>query len=126
MKLARPLALSIALALLAPGAATAMSSKAAPGTTANAITIAASPLLVRFGGTSTIAGQLTGSKNDGVKVELQESPYPFAAFNNQGATATTDPTGNYSFVVTPPLNTRYQVVAKASPSVTSSGMLPRA
>ena len=92
-----------------------------PYTLPASVSIAAQPAKITFGGASTISGTVTGSKVAGVVVTLQESPSPFTApFKNTGATATTDASGHYSFTVNPALNTRYQVVAKTSPPVTSS------
>ena len=91
-----------------------------PGQQANAVTITAVPTLVTFGRSTVIAGQVTGPKNAAVVVELQSNPYPYTAgFKNTGMTATTDATGKYTFTVKPTAHTRYQVVAKASPPVTS-------
>src|SRR5215203_5741765 len=76
---------------------------------------------ITWGRPTTIAGKLTGSGNSGVAVDLQADPHPFADSGfTKVANAATDSNGNYSFVQQPQLNTRYRVVAKASPSVTSS------
>ena len=86
----------------------------------NAVTISAVPTLLTFGRSTVISGQVTGPKNGAVAVDLQSNPHPFTAgFKNTGATTTTDATGKYSFTVKPAKHTRYQVVAKASPPVTS-------
>lgn len=101
----------------------------APGTAPpgqNALTIAANPATVTFGRPTTISGQLTGSGNSGVEVELESNPAPFTGgFKNAGVKATTNATGNYTMAVTPTLNTRYRVTAKARPSVTSPEALVR-
>ena len=87
---------------------------------ANALTLAASPAIIRFGRASVLSGQLTGPKNGAVRVELQSNPHPFTAgFKNTGAVATTDAAGKFAFTVKPRRHTRYQAVAKASPPVTS-------
>jgi hypothetical protein len=92
-----------------------------PPAALNAVTIAAAPVLITFGRSTVVSGQLTGPGQAGVKVDLQTNPYPFTAgFKNAGLTATTDATGKYAFTVKPGLFTRYQVVAKASPPVTSA------
>ena len=91
-----------------------------PGQGPNAVTISAVPTVVTFGRSTVIAGQVTGPKNGGVSVELQSNPYPYTAgFKSTGLATTTDATGKYSFTVKPRKHTRYQVVAKASPPVTS-------
>ncbi len=87
----------------------------------NAVSIAASPAQVVFGKPTTISGQVTGTGNAGVSVELEGLPAPYTgAYANVGAPATTDANGAYSFAVTPQLSTRYRVVAKASPTIRSS------
>jgi hypothetical protein len=90
----------------------------------NAITIAARPKTVTFGRPTTIAGQLTGPGNAGVEVTLEEDPFPFTGgFKATNVKATTSATGAYSLAVTPSVNTRYRVVAKTRPPVTSPEVL---
>lgn len=97
---------------LAPG-------QAPPG--GNAVTIAASPLSIAFGKTTTISGQVAGDGNAGVQVTLQGQPLASPAGTKFAdvATATTDAMGNYTFAVAPTENTRYAVEAKTKPPVTS-------
>ena len=94
------------------------------GPGANTVTITVAPGLVTYGRTVVISGQVTGPKNVGVTVNLQQTPFPFTApFKDAGvAAATTDATGKYSFTITPLAATRYQVVAKTSPPVTSAAV----
>ena len=88
-----------------------------------AITCAAKPARVTYGRTTTISGQLTGSGNAGVKVQLEEDPVPYGdGFKKVGPEATTDANGFYSITVEPTVNTRYQVVAKSSPPVTCAAV----
>src|SRR4051812_3790541 len=73
--------------------------QAPPG--GNAVTIGAAPGSIAFGKATTISGQVTGSKNSGVEVTLQEQPLPAMAgakFSDV-ATATTDASGHYAFAV---------------------------
>lgn len=91
----------------------------APG--ANSLTVAAAPSRVTFGRPTTISGQLTGTGNAGVEVTLQANPYPYTGgFKDTNVKGTTNPQGAYSLAVTPTLNTRYRVVAKTRPPVTSA------
>jgi hypothetical protein len=91
----------------------------APG--ASSLTIKATPARVTFGRSTTISGQLTGTGNGGVEVTLQANPHPYTGgFKDTNVKGTTNPQGAYSLVVTPTLNTRYRVVAKARPPVTSA------
>jgi flagellar hook-associated protein FlgK len=107
------LMLSGLVALLATGVALAAKPPA------NTVTVTAHPSTVTFGRASTISGAVTGAGNAGVSVTLQANPYPFTGgFTNAGS-AVTDASGAYHFTVTPAVNTRYQVQAKASPTVTS-------
>jgi len=82
------------------------------------VTIAAAPRVVRFGRQVTISGTVLG--NPGVKVELQQTPFPFTDPFTKLAEGTTDAAANYSFLAGPALNTRYRVEAKASPPATSA------
>jgi hypothetical protein len=124
-----PVLVLVALALALPSAMAAATApgqapgSAKPGKNSNAVTITATPTTVTFGGTTTIAGQVTGGGNAGVQVNLQSVPAPpfvGGKFTDTGATATSDASGNYTFtLVRPPANTNYQVVAKTKPPVTS-------
>lgn len=94
---------------------------AAGAPTTNALTIAASNRTVTFGRPTTISGQLTGPNNAGVVITLEENPAPYTgAFKSTGLTATTDATGRYSIVVSPPLNTHYIVTAGEKKAQTKS------
>jgi hypothetical protein len=74
-----------------------------------------------FGGATTIAGQVSGAGNAGVKVTLEANPYPYTGgFKPTSLTTTTTATGAYSLAVTPSVNTHYLVIAKTKPPVTSS------
>jgi hypothetical protein len=84
---------------------------------AAAVTIAATPRVVTFGRPVTIAGQVAG--RPATKVELEQTPFPFTdPFKNAGQ-GTTDAAANYSFQVTPALNTRYRVTAKSPPATSA-------
>lgn len=71
------------------------------------LTLSASQATIKFGASVTLSGKLTGPNNDARNVQLREDPFPFAEFDNV-ANTTTDSQGNYSFVTTPAVNTRYQ------------------
>jgi len=87
---------------------------------AGAISIAASRSILTFGKSVTFTGQVAGSPNE--KVTLEESPFPYTDPFKPAAQGTTDAAANYSFTVSPALNTRYHVTAKkpteTSPDVT--------
>jgi hypothetical protein len=94
-------AIVIAMAGLLPAAAIAQ--KKQPGN----LTLTA-PETVKFGRAVTLSGKLTGPNNDNKAVTLREDPFPFATFDDVAPTATTNAQGDYSFVRSPTVNTRYQ------------------
>lgn len=103
------------------GADMAFTTTAAGAPTTNALTIAASSRNVTFGRPTTISGTLTGPNNAGVVVTLEENPSPYNGnFKSTGLTATTNASGNYSIVVSPPKNTHYRVTSGAKKNTTTS------
>jgi hypothetical protein len=108
---------SLALA----GAAPALAGKKPPKDN-NQVSIAANPVRILYLRTSVVSGKVTGSDHAGKQVTLQEDPYPFDSFKAK-ATATTDAGGDYTFTVQPSANTRYRVIAKTTPDVTSATAL---
>ena len=81
----------------------------AAGPNDNVVTIGASPRTVRFGSAATVAGRITGPDSANTRVDLQQDPFPFEGTFVQLANGTSDAAGNYTFQVTPPVNTRYQI-----------------
>ena len=71
------------------------------------ITIAAAPTTVKFGGTVTLSGKLTGSNNASRPVTIEQDPFPVDTFANAGTT-TSNATGDWTFGSKPTANTRYQ------------------
>lgn len=90
-----------------------------PAPPPNSVTVAPNPATTVFGGTTVLSGQLTGPQNAGVTITLQQQPFPFTAAFQNVTTAPTDNAGNFSFTVTPIVNTHYQVQARTNPRVTS-------
>jgi hypothetical protein len=88
-----------------------------PPAGAAAVTIAATPRVVTFGRPVTIAGRATGRPND--KVDLEQTPFPFTDPFKNAAQGTTDSAANFSFQVTPALNTRYRAVVKSPPATSA-------
>jgi len=90
-----------------------------PGQGAAAASIAATGPIV-WGKSTVITGSIKGA-GGGVLVDLQSDPFPFsdAGFAKE-TTVPTDAKGDYRFAPLPKLNTRYRVVAKTSPPVTSA------
>lgn len=86
----------------------------------NAVSITPQPSTITFGSTARIVGQVTGPGAVGMQVQLQENPHPYTGgFKDVGAPINTDGGGKYNFPAQPSRHTRYQVVAKAKPPVTS-------
>ena len=85
------------------------------------VTLAASPPGVAPGGTTTLAGQLTGTNNAGRQVVLLGNPYPYTqGFLPVGNAQVTAADGSYSFpVVGLQATTQYQVQMPAKPEVIS-------
>jgi hypothetical protein len=71
------------------------------------LSIAADHGSVKFGGSITLSGKLTGSNVDGRNVRVQADELPLDSFSNAG-NATTNATGDWSLVVKPNANTRYR------------------
>jgi len=85
------------------------------------VTFAATPNPLPFGGTTTLAGQLTGTGNGGRDVVLQSNPFPYTqGFKADGNKLVTDAAGNFSFgLKTVPFNTQYRVALPDKPAVVS-------
>lgn len=84
------------------------------------LTIAANLKQVTAGRGVTITGRLKGSPNSGQGVALQANPFPYAGYV-VAASASTDANGNYRFVATPRLNTRYRVQTTTLTPAQTSG-----
>jgi hypothetical protein len=95
--------LGLVVVLIATIPGQALAAQQQPGN----LSMSASAESVKFGGSVTLSGKLTGPKSDGKNVTLREDPFPFDAFDNVGG-ATTDANGDYAFTRTPTVNTRYQ------------------
>ena len=74
--------------------------------TPGALTIGASPTSVKSGGSVTLSGKLTGSNVSGRTVRIRSDEFHIGSFSNVGS-ATTNATGDWSFVAKPTQNTRY-------------------
>ena len=85
------------------------------------VTFAATPNPQPFGGTTTLAGQLTGTDNANRDVVLQSNPFPYTqGFKNVNNKVVTDAKGNFTFgLFQIPLNTQYRVALPDKPSVVS-------
>jgi hypothetical protein len=82
------------------------------------LTLTATPQPIVFGGSTTLAGKLTGGQAAGQPVVVEANPAPFAGFKPV-ATVTTGTGGTYSAVVKPGSTTRYRVTARTSPPTVS-------
>lgn len=116
----------VSLALAVALAPAAVAAKPADPAVASAVTIEAKPAIIVFSGATTLSGRLSGGKSDGAKVRLeQDTTRPYGDSYTAAGTTVTANNGRYTFAVKPLVNTRYRVVAQASPSVTSAATLVR-
>ncbi len=82
--------------------------------------ISVSPNPLRFGGTASVAGALSGPDVGGKQVALQFKPFPFTStFRQSGNTVVTSPQGAYSFGFPGLITAQLRVVEKSKPSVVS-------
>lgn len=88
-------------------------------TTPSALSLAARPASVVFGGPVLLSGVLGGPDIAGVNVRLDANPYPFAGFKKVADTKT-DASGHYAFNHTPTVNTVYRTVASTRPQTESA------
>jgi hypothetical protein len=85
------------------------------------VTFAATPNPLLPGGTTTLAGQLTGTGNGGREIVLQSNPFPYTqGFKADGNKLVTDAQGNFSFGLRAvAFNTQYRVALPDKPAVVS-------
>src|SRR3954454_20288570 len=85
------------------------------------VTFAATPNPLLPGGTTTLAGQLTGTGNGGREVVLQSNPFPYTqGFKADGNRLVTDKAGNFSFgLKAVAFNTQSRVALPDKPAVVS-------
>ena len=105
-------AVAVSALVVSVGAAAA---KPPPSGGTSAATISATPNPVVYGSHTTISGVVTGKHASGATVTLQSNPYPYTGPFSKAATSTATATGQYTFHVSPSLNTTYQVVAHTHP-----------
>jgi len=72
---------------------------------------------VKFGGTVTMSGKLTGQNNSGQSVAVEKDPFPFGTFETAGTTQT-NASGDWSFADKPTVNTHYRARSTDSESKT--------
>jgi hypothetical protein len=85
------------------------------------VTLGATPNPIAPGGSTTLAGQLTGTNNAGRDVVLQSNPWPYTqGFVAAGNPQVTDAAGNFAFPqLSVPVTTQYRVLLKQRPEVVS-------
>jgi hypothetical protein len=106
MKRALAIATVLVLSVAVPAAVTAQKPPKQPKQ-AGQLSLSGAPNPVKFGKSVTISGKLTGPGKANKDVTLSEDPFPVDDLTRVG-TATVDDQGNYSFVRSPTVNTRYQ------------------
>lgn len=102
---------------LANGADRTFKTKAQP----LGVTLAATPNPLAPGGSTTLAGQLTGTGNGGRQIVLQSNPFPYTqGFKPVGNKLITDAAGNFSFNALPvAFNTQFRVALPDKPAIAS-------
>ena len=105
-----------ALACALPLAAQAQKPPKQPTGGNPALTIAARPSAVTYGGSVVISGSRRGQNRANRPVGLQANPYPFRGFRDAGLTRT-DSKGDYRFTARPTRHTRYRTVSPSPATV---------
>jgi hypothetical protein len=72
---------------------------------------------IKFGGTATLSGKLTGQNNSGRSVTVERDAFPFGTFETAG-TVQTNASGDWSFADKPTLNTHYRARSEGAESKT--------
>ena len=72
---------------------------------------------VKFGGTVSLSGKLTGQNNSGRNVTVEKDPFPFGTFETAGTTQTNS-SGDWTFADKPTVNTHYRARSEGSESKT--------
>ena len=72
---------------------------------------------IKFGGTATVSGKLTGQNNGGQSVTVEKDAFPFGTFETAGTTQT-NASGDWSFADKPTVNTHYRARSADSESRT--------
>lgn len=106
MKRALATATVLVLCVAVPAAVTAQKPPKQPKQPGQ-LSLSGAPNPVKFGKSVTISGKLTGPAKGNKDVTLSEDPFPVDDLTRVG-TATVDDQGDYSFVRSPTVNTRYQ------------------
>jgi hypothetical protein len=70
---------------------------------------------IKFGGTATLSGKLTGQNNSGRNVDVEKDPFPFGTFEPAGTTQTNS-SGDWTFADKPTVNTHYRARSANSES----------
>ena len=112
------IAIAALLCLAAPAAATHRPGHGDPRN----LTISATPTTVKFGGSVTLSGKLTGANNASRPVNIDQDPFPVDTFTDAG-TATTNATGDWTFAHKPAVNTRYRARSGSAESQTVDVMV---
>src|SRR3954453_21306817 len=121
----KKLSAALALVLVCAGPAVAAKPPPKPPKANPNLTIKSSAGSVTFGRTVTLSGT-TKNIPAGTTIEVQENPYPYAAFKPTGKTGVVDPAGNWSIAgVAPQVHTQYKVVARTSPPTESGTVFVR-
>jgi hypothetical protein len=85
------------------------------------VSLAATPNPIRIGGSTTLAGVLSGTGNANRQVQLQANTWPYTAgFQPVGNNQVTNASGGFAFtLLAVTVNTQYRVLMPAKPGVVS-------
>jgi len=99
------------LVVLAPATAASAAKPPKPPKGTPALSASATPFVVTFGQSTTVAGRLTGNNHGGQRVTLAQDPFPYGDGFLALAQATTASNGGYSFRLLPTVNTNYRATS---------------
>jgi hypothetical protein len=104
--------------------ATFTTQPAGAGTPSNhSISIAAAPVKITWGKSTTISGTVTGPLKARRRVTLKATSYPYTSpFTDTGQTMRTSASGSYSFTVSPSQSTRYEATLATKVPLTSAAV----
>lgn len=84
------------------------------------LSLTATPSVVSSGGSTTLAGNLSGTGNEGRQVRLQSQAFGTTEFTDLGNTQVVDASGNFAFpILGVPVNTAYKVFLPGKPEIAS-------
>jgi hypothetical protein len=106
---------AVAVAVSTADAAPSPKPPPAPPPGPNQFTISIQPLVVTFGDSVIVSGNLQGIA--GAKLVLQQRLFPYQGKWKNNGQGSSGPSGDYTFGLTPTATTRYRVAAATRPTI---------